>query len=126
MVAESHPEIQTFYVVVDKDNQEVSKLLGYYTGEVEESILIAYLTEKLPGYMVPTILRRVASFELTINGKIDKEKLPIISLENSKKEEIELTDTEKLLKGVWSEVQMIDEEIISKESSFIKLGGDSI
>ena len=126
ITAESHPEVQTFYVLVKKDNQGVSRLFGYFTGNLKESVLFDHITSKLPDYMVPSLLQKVDSFELTTNGKIDKNKLPIPVLEIPIGEDRVMTESENLLKKIWSDVLMIDERIISHTSNFIKLGGDSI
>ena len=55
-------------------------LVGYYVKEkgeeVEEEEVYKYLGNKLPEYMVPTVLKRIEEVPLTINGKIDRNKLP--------------------------------------------------
>jgi amino acid adenylation domain-containing protein len=124
--AEKHHLVQTFYTVVDKNEQDISKLLGYYTGSIDELDLSEYLSTQLPDYMVPSIIQKVDYFELTVNGKIDKEKLPKITPASSKSDTKILSSSEELLKRVWSEVLMIEEDKIHPNSNFIKLGGDSI
>ena len=124
--AELHQEVVTFYVQVKKDNQGVSRLFGYYTGNLKESDLLEYLTTKLPVYMVPAFLQKLYSFELTTNGKIDQDKLPKPVFEKTIVEDYVLTDSEKLMKKIWSDVLMVEEGVISNTSNFIKLGGDSI
>jgi len=124
--AENHPQVETFYTLVNKDEQEISKLIGFYTGSINEFNLSEYLSGQLPGYMVPSIIKKVDSFELTVNGKIDIEKLPKITLESENTVPNQLSSSEELLKKVWSEVLMLDEDQINQSSNFIKLGGDSI
>lgn len=124
--AEKHPQVEMFYTLVNKDEQEISKLLGFYTGSIDELNLSDYLSGQLPDYMVPSIVQKVDSFELTVNGKIDREKLPKITLETAKSDTTQLSSSEELLKKVWSEVLMLDEDKINPGSNFIKLGGDSI
>ena len=124
--AEKHPQVETFYTLVNKDEQEISKLLGFYTGSIDELNLSEYLSGQLPDYMVPSIIQNVDSFELTVNGKIDREKLPKITPATAKSDTNQLSSSEELLKKVWSEVLMLDEDKINPGSNFIKLGGDSI
>jgi amino acid adenylation domain-containing protein len=125
-LAESHPEVHNFFVLINKDEQGISKLSAYFTGNIDESSLIDFLSARLPDYMIPSFMQRVDSFELTVNGKIDKDKLPKISSGPINSDSTELTDDEMLLRKVWSEVLMVDTENIFKGSNFIKLGGDSI
>jgi amino acid adenylation domain-containing protein len=125
-IAENHPQVETFYTIVNKDEQEISKLYGYYTGSIDEFELAAYFSKLLPDYMVPSIVKKVDSFDLTVNGKIDREKLSKITPDHEKTDLNQLSSSEELLKKVWSEVLMLDEDKINQSSNFIKLGGDSI
>lgn len=51
------------------------KLYGFYTGSIDKKQLHAALKETLPVYMIPGILRKIESFPLTKNGKIDRKRL---------------------------------------------------
>jgi acyl-coenzyme A synthetase/AMP-(fatty) acid ligase len=51
-------------------NQEIALFIeGKFSGEAQ---LIAYLKEKLPNYMIPTVIKSVERFELNTNGKVDR------------------------------------------------------
>lgn len=56
-------------------DEKRSRLKGFYVGTVEKETLHAAMKEKLPGFMVPGILRQVEAMPLTKNGKIDRKKL---------------------------------------------------
>jgi amino acid adenylation domain-containing protein/non-ribosomal peptide synthase protein (TIGR01720 family) len=125
-LAESHPQVQTFFVTIIKDENEISKLYGYYIGSISEYDLNNHLISSLPLYMIPSLLIKVDTFEMTENGKIDKQKLPSISLIPELIDNSLLTNVEYSLKKVWAEVLFVDEDKINPSSNFIKLGGDSI
>lgn len=52
-----------------------SRLKGYYVGEIDRAALHAALSERLPAFMIPGVLRRVDAMPLTKNGKIDRRRL---------------------------------------------------
>lgn len=124
--AEINPRVETFYVLINKDNNDISRLFGYYKGSIKESELFDYLSAKLPDYMIPSVIQKVESFELTVNGKIDKDKLTRVKNEKAYSDKKPLSNHEELLKKVWAEVLMIDEGKLNSGSNFINLGGDSI
>ena len=55
-------------------DSEKSKLKAYYVGSTETDILLTSLRNKMPTYMMPGQIRRLESFPLTKNGKIDRRK----------------------------------------------------
>ncbi|KJK76130.1 hypothetical protein H634G_08536 [Metarhizium anisopliae BRIP 53293] len=94
---------------------------------------------RLPSYMVPTIWLAVEKVPQSASGKVDRHcmsnwlKAKDVSMAKAAMEEqadTELTppDTveEKLVQYVWASVLDIPETSIGKESSFTRLGGDSI
>lgn len=56
-------------------DEKKSRLKGYYLGTLEKDELHRIMTETLPSFMIPGILRRVEEMPLTKNGKIDRKKL---------------------------------------------------
>jgi amino acid adenylation domain-containing protein len=85
-----------------------------------------FLSERLPGYMVPTHFSLIKDIPLTTNGKIDRNALPLPGLENHK--EIKKPGNscqEKILK-VWSEVLEIPSVEIGVNKGFFGLGGHSV
>ncbi|TPX07060.1 uncharacterized protein E0L32_011048 [Thyridium curvatum] len=98
---------------------------------------------KLPTYMVPTAWVVVAALPQTISAKIDRAKirdwltgLDISAARNranggqSGVSSLRLTPptnrTEEALRHEWSAVLAVEKDKIGRESSFVKLGGDSI
>jgi amino acid adenylation domain-containing protein len=79
-VLNEHPAVRESAVVVRQDSPGDLRLVGYVrTGrEVRDlaSELRGLLRQKLPDYMVPTVIIALESFPLTPNGKLDRDRLP--------------------------------------------------
>ncbi|PHS10320.1 MAG: hypothetical protein COA88_02425 [Kordia sp.] len=100
-------------------------LCAYY--ETDSNVLAAdiktVLKTKLPEHMVPGYFVMLDQFPLTINGKIDRSKLPnpqVIQEEY----EAPKGDVEEKMAMVWSEV--LEVKLIGRQDNFFSLGGDSI
>ncbi|MEQ9404971.1 MAG: amino acid adenylation domain-containing protein [Cyclobacteriaceae bacterium] len=85
-----------------------------------------YLSRKLPEYMIPSTYIPIASIPLTLNGKIDKESLPLPAFYRSSDFTPPDTKTELKLVGIWSKVLQLDGEEISINDNFFELGGHSL
>ena len=59
-------------------DEEKSKLLGFYIGNIDKKELHSFLSETLPVHMIPTKLIQMEEFPMTKNGKIDRKKLMAI------------------------------------------------
>lgn len=86
-----------------------------------------HLLERLPEYMLPTSYVVLETLPLTLNGKVDRNKLPEPDSRGTKLEHTFLaprTQVETVLTRIWEEV--LDLERISVDDNFFRLGGDSI
>ena len=77
----SHALIKQSVVLVKETQTEagINKyLVAYYLSHdvLTDDTLRSYLTERLPEYMIPNAFVPLASFLLTINGKLDRKALP--------------------------------------------------
>ncbi|NWO06484.1 MAG: amino acid adenylation domain-containing protein [Alteromonadaceae bacterium] len=115
------------------DNAVVSvqgqNLVAYLVLASGNELSIESVTEELrsalPEYMVPKHYMPIESLILTNNGKVDRNKLPKFIFESKAGDVTEPeTEVEILLHGLWS--TLLDVEIISTDSDFFELGGDSI
>ncbi len=59
-------------------DEEKSKLLGFYIGDIDKKDLHAFLSKTLPVHMIPTKLIQMDEFPMTKNGKTDRKKLMAI------------------------------------------------
>jgi len=89
--------------------------------------LRASLTEKLPGYMIPSAFVVLDSLPLKPNGKIDRRALPIPSNDRpqlTEPFEAPNTQLEKELSLLWSVVLGLND--VGVNDNFFELGGDSL
>ncbi len=77
----------------------------------------------LPGYMIPDQYYRIDSIPLTINGKVDVEKLPF---QIQKADKVTIPRSEKEIILVEAMGAVLGVEGIEIDDDFIALGGDSI
>jgi amino acid adenylation domain-containing protein/non-ribosomal peptide synthase protein (TIGR01720 family) len=109
-----------------KSGSSVSKyLVGYYVSDVEWSPdrITDELSSVLPEYMVPAVYVRLEHFPLTVNGKLDKRKLPEPEF-GSGDHVAACTQTERDLSKIWQSVLGVDQ--VSIRDDFFRIGGDSI
>ena len=104
-------------------------LVAYYIADAEISTadLRNHLKNYLPDYMIPTYFKRVESFPLTDNGKVDRKalrNLAVISKEENTDYVAPETEFEKILSEIWSEVLQIEK--IGVHDNFLELGGNSL
>lgn len=67
-----HKEIQRVCCVYDEVK---SKLYAFYIGNIDKRELKEQLTNQLPVFMVPNVIRQIEEMPLTKNGKIDRKAL---------------------------------------------------
>ncbi|MFE3602201.1 amino acid adenylation domain-containing protein [Streptomyces sp. NPDC059142] len=79
-VLEEHPEVGTAFVRVWGERSADRRLVAYATpspgADPDEEGLRAYLRARLPAYMVPAAYVLLETFPLTVNGKVDRRRLP--------------------------------------------------
>ncbi|MCJ1312550.1 hypothetical protein MMC25_006224 [Agyrium rufum] len=96
------------------------------------------LKDVVPGYMIPTIFLNISRVPLTINRKVDRQKLKesatsiskdeILALRHTQEivEEHEMDEQQQRMRHIWSQVLKLEPSKISLSSDFFQLGGDSI
>lgn len=67
-----HKEIERVCCVYD---EEKSKLYAFYIGNIDKMTLKEQLSNQLPVFMVPNVLKQIDEMPLTKNGKIDRKAL---------------------------------------------------
>jgi amino acid adenylation domain-containing protein len=132
VVLGAHDGVRSVVVVARDDMPGADRrLVAYVVGADPErppstSELRTFLNERLPAYMVPAHIVAVEHLPLTLNGKIDRDKLPIpTERPDVATEYVEpATATEKVLAAIWAETLGI--ESVGANDNFFELGGDSI
>ncbi|GAA3937003.1 amino acid adenylation domain-containing protein [Chitinophaga oryziterrae] len=123
-----YEEVSEAVVLVKADANGTKRLVGYVVSHhtFDREGIIAFLRERLPEYMVPSMLIALPALPLTSNGKVDKKALPdpdpsalltnIYAAPGNTKEQV--------LADIWQELLGI--ERIGIYDNFFELGGDSI
>jgi len=121
-------------VVIAFDNQEGDKYLVAYVAFTSSLFsagsktneLRAYLSEKLPEFMVPPFITAVEKIPLTPNGKVDKRALPKPEPTAYESYMPPRNETEEKLAALWAQILGIEKESIGIDSNFFALGGHSL
>ena len=104
------------------------ELIAYITGAASAEALKSHLKDILPHYMVPNYYVSLGNIPLTSNSKVDRKVLPnpegtgLPVLDYSPL----VTDSQKQLGQIWSDVLRFNPTNIGLNSDFFVLGGDSI
>ncbi|MFE4621579.1 amino acid adenylation domain-containing protein [Streptomyces mirabilis] len=122
--------VEDAVVVLQSDPPGGDHLTGYLLtadGELDETALRAELADRLPDYMIPAFLVVLDEFPLTVNGKVDRARLP----HPKQLRAAPSTDlvagrdhVERTLVRLWTEV--LGHDRIGIDSPYYSSGGDSI
>ena len=119
-------------VVIDGDDPGGGKrLVAYIVPEegVEPTTaeLYAFLKEKIPTYMIPSIFVTLDKIPLTPNGKVNRRELPVPEFSEDEANAnfvAPRTPVEETLAGIWCETLSVSQ--VGVESNFFDLGGHSL
>nr|WP_255527398.1 amino acid adenylation domain-containing protein [Microcystis sp. LEGE 00066] len=128
-VLSQNQAVQSSCVIVREDNPGEKQLVAYIVPKLGVKLtsgdLRQFLSDKLPGYMVPGAFVLLEFFPLTANGKIDRRALKAPSNTSDSDRFIEARNQLELnLVQIWSKVLKIDK--ISVQDNFFDLGGHSL
>jgi len=114
-------------IVTVKNVNDKEVLIAYYVSENEqcsEDIQI-FLSERLPLTMIPRYYMQLIVMPVTVNGKLDRKKLPEVI--NIEKPYVMATNaTEEQLVAIWATLLNIEASTISIHDSFFNIGGNSL
>jgi amino acid adenylation domain-containing protein len=118
-------------VIVREDIPGDKKLVAYFIlkedGIMDSAGFRQFLSSKLPEYMIPTLFVKMDAFPVTLNGKVDRKKLPapVETISQLSGVHVEpVSEKEKELVKIWSELLKI--ESIGITDNFFELGGNSL
>jgi amino acid adenylation domain-containing protein len=130
-VLSQHPAVRESVVIVREDVPGDKRLVAYLVTETQQqpttSELRAIVQAQLPEYMVPGIYMFLDALPLTINRKVDRQKLPKPDRDRPELETnfvAPQTPTEQELAQIWLEVLGI--ERVGVHDNFFELGGHSL
>ncbi|GAA2614013.1 amino acid adenylation domain-containing protein [Streptomyces axinellae] len=122
----AHPEVREA-VVVARSGPSGDKRLVAYVVAAEESVtarLRAHLSERVPEYMVPSMIVRLDALPLNRNGKVDQRALPEPAVTARDALVRPRTREERLFADIWCAVLGLTE--VGADENFFALGGDSL
>ena len=132
-VMSNHPDLRETAVIARLESGKRDRfLVGFYvvaTGSTPPGsyVVRAHLAQRLPDYMIPRFLLEVPELPLSPTGKIDREALRAIPLENTSMAEeplIAQSPAEKDLAAIWQSILGLEQ--IGVDDDFFALGGHSL
>lgn len=125
------PDVQDAVVVAHGGGNADPRLVAYVTASgsepVSASALRTLLRQKLPAYMMPSVLVPLEAFPLTPNGKVDRKALPLpdeVLRDAHEAYVAPRTRLEEFLTRVWGELLHLKQ--VGIHDNFFDLGGSSL
>jgi amino acid adenylation domain-containing protein/non-ribosomal peptide synthase protein (TIGR01720 family) len=127
-----HPAVREAVVLVQEDARRSDKHLIVYLETHQEAApepraLRAFLKQKLPEYIIPSVFVVLDALPRTPNGKLDRQALPMPDTMPSPGTAAFVaprTSVERTLASIWAAVLRRDR--VGVHDNFFELGGDSI
>ena len=125
----THPGVQGAHVMVRADNPDDRRLVAYVVAAEAASAtaraLRAFLKDRLPAFMVPSLFVLLEELPLTLNGKVDTKALPVpTAVDIEGESEGPPSEIEKTVVAIWAEVLGL--ERVGINQNFFDLGGHSL
>jgi amino acid adenylation domain-containing protein len=132
---QEHPAVEEAVVIVREDTPGEKRLVAYYSPsalhtfpgpESRSSDLRAFISGRLPEYMVPAAYVRLESLPLTPNGKLDRKALPAPAGNAYAVRQYvpPQGNLETVLAEIWAEVLKLEQ--VGRHDDFFALGGQSL
>ena len=126
-----HPEVRESVVLLRQEESGKKRLAAYVVPRQPSALTVAdlhrFVKERLPDYMVPAVFVLLETLPLTLNGKVDRQKLPV---PDAARPDLEATfaaprtPDEQSLATIWAQVLGLEQ--VGIHDNFFALGGDSI
>ena len=115
-------------VVITKQRDASQYLVAYVVpvskSSFDKEAIINELASTLPDYMIPDSFVPLESLPITVNGKLDRKKLPEPEFISASNYQAPRTEFEQQLCEVWQDVLGIEK--VGINDSFFRIGGNSI
>jgi hypothetical protein len=123
---DTHPDICASIVLAQDDASGEKRLTAYVLSRGKKPStreIRAYLSKKLPEFMIPASLVVLEEFPKTASGKVDRLSLPKPA--NVREDHLAPRNlTEEIVAGILAEIMKVDD--ISINDDFFELGGHSL
>ena len=124
-----HGDVQICCIIAREETPGNKRLVAYVvlqkgitltTGELRQ-----FLSNKLPGYMIPNVFVMLESLPLTPNGKVDRRALPAPDLQQELSDYVmPNTEVESIIAGIWQKALAVEK--VGIYNNFFELGGHSL
>ncbi|MFF1493628.1 amino acid adenylation domain-containing protein [Streptomyces sp. NPDC058304] len=129
-VLAGHPGVAQAVIVVRENHEDDKRIVGYVVPESDDAStgallaeLSEYMRERLPDYMVPSVVIPLSEIPLTSNGKLDRRALPSEDTNTVVSREPRNAFEQKLC-ALYSE--LLGLEKVGIDDGFFALGGHSL
>ncbi|MEO8693814.1 MAG: amino acid adenylation domain-containing protein [Acidimicrobiales bacterium] len=124
-VLRTHPAVIEAVVVAEGEGA-TARLVGYVTTEADTDDLRGWVRDRLPGYMVPSVVITLDAFPTTPNRKIDRRALPSphALLATAAISAPPATDVERVVARATATVLGL--ATVGRDDDFFDLGGHSL
>ncbi|GIG70508.1 non-ribosomal peptide synthetase [Phytomonospora endophytica] len=123
-----HPDVSDAAVVAHQERDGSTALAAYVTpnghSDVDTAGVRVFLTERLPGYMVPAYLAVIAAIPLNRSGKVDAAALPPPVPAGTGTRIAAADEVEAAIAAIWAEV--LGHTQFGTGENFFELGGTSL
>jgi amino acid adenylation domain-containing protein len=123
----SAPGVVSAAVAAKRLGDSDAALIGYYTADADVSatVLRHYLSEWIPGYMIPSSFVRLPTIPLTDSGKVNRAALPAASeIRRAQSDRVPKDDLERNLAALWC--RLLGIPVVGTREIFFEVGGDSL
>jgi len=124
-----HPSVRESAAVVREFAPGDTRIVAFVSlradrQAIDVSELRKFIGEFLPDYMMPAQIDIMEKLPLTANGKVDQDRLPVVSAPEPAQPEAPRTATEQALTRIWRDVLRVNR--IGLDANFFDLGGHSL
>ena len=124
-----HDDVQICCVIAREETPGNKRLVAYVVPQKEVTPttdeLRQFLSNKLPGYMVPSAYVILESLPLTPNGKVDRRALPNPDLQQELSDYVmPNTEVETIIASIWQKALKVEK--VGIYNNFFELGGHSL
>jgi len=126
----SHERCDRAVVALADDPQGSQRLVAWVVSPKRQTVSAAelrdYLKQRLPRYMLPSVIEVIDNLPLTVNGKVDRRALPEPKWGRrvDQKYIAPRTETEEQLAAIWADVLGLPK--VGIDDDFFDLGGHSL
>lgn len=120
------PAIINVAAISKEDNQRETSIAAFVTSKEQLDIpaLKKQLRQRLVDYMIPANIIQLETLPLTVNGKVDRQTLATIPIEESTSFVALETETEKQIAAFFEKI--VKAEKVGRQTDFFEAGGHSL